>query len=205
MIDLNDVVRVVADWDGPNGAYSQLVWHYLVTAGNNEDPADVLDDIVTNFEAAWANIASVVSDAWASGSISLLQRDTSLHQWDGVAQTTSANLDGGSASDGIPPGAAALVKIFTQSARRQARKYVMGILEGSVTNGLLLASPMVALGLFVADLVDDVTSGTETLVMGTYNTIPTSVLYESFSENDDRAAVEAVIAYPRRRRPGTGV
>ena len=56
MIDLNDVLRVVAEWSGPDGSIAQLVWHYVVDAGNDEDPDDVLADIITNFETAWANI-----------------------------------------------------------------------------------------------------------------------------------------------------
>lgn len=205
MIDLNDILRVVFEWDGAIGTLAQLVWHYRVTAGNNEDPDDVLADIVTNFESAWANIDTYISDKWLSSTVELYQRDTALHQWDGVATTTSLNLDGATAADALPQGCAALVKVFTESARRQARKYVPGFIESQVTDGVILTTPLVALALFVADLDDSITSGTETLVFGTYNTLATSVLYETFSQQNGSAQVEANIAYQRRRRPGTGI
>ena len=205
MIDLNDVLRVVAEWSGPDGSIAQLVWHYVVDAGNDEDPDDVLADIITNFETAWANIETIIHQGWQSTTLELYQRNVGLHQWDGVSVDTSLALDGASATEGQAHGAAGLVKIFTEAARRQSRKYIHGIIETVISNGVIQVTGTVPLGLFVADLDDSVISGTETLVYGTYNTDPLSDLYESFSRRNQNAAVEAVVAYQRRRRPGTGI
>lgn len=81
----------------------------------------------------------------------------------------------------------------------------MGIIEGRAGDGIIDTTGLIALGLFVADLDDSVVSGSETLVYGTYNTSPLSALYETFSPRNQNAAVESVVAYQRRRRPGTGI
>lgn len=205
MIDLNDVLRVVAEWDGPAGSLAQLVYHFRVAAGNDEAPADVLGDIKTALETAWANIEDIVDDNWTFATLELYLRDVGAHQWDGVATTVSANLDGITAGDSVPQGAAALVKFFTELGRRQGRKYIMGLVETVQADGTITAPNVTKLALFGADLDDSVTSGSETLVFGTYNVDPLSALYESFSDNIQTAQAEAVFAYQRRRRPGTGV
>lgn len=205
MIDLNDVLRVVAEWDAPEGTVAQLVWHYLVTSGNNDDPQDVLDDIITSLNAAWANIEAYVSIDYLGSTIELFKYDMGNHQWDGVAADIMAAVDGGSGVDMVPHGAAGLVKMFTTAARRQARKYLFGIIETMTLNGNWTAAVVTALALFAADLDDQVAAPLTTLTFGTFNVDDTSPLYETFSPTNQVVQAEALPAYQRRRRPGTGI
>lgn len=205
MIDLNDILRVVAEWDTPEGTIAQLVWHYLVTAGNNDDPQDVLDDIITNLNSAWANIAAKVSNEFLGSTIELYQYDFGAHRFDGVATDTITAVDGTSVDDMVAHGAAALVKFFTVAARRQARKYVMGVGEGNTLDGLWVAGALSDLALFALDFDDPISAPLTTLTFGTFNVDAASPLYETFSVSNLAVQAEAVIAYQRRRRPGTGI
>lgn len=114
MIDLNDIVRVVAEWDGPAGALAQMVWHYKVEVGNDEDPDDVLADIIANFESAWANIEGMITNTWVSTTLELYKRDVANHAWDGVSIDTSALLDGGMLRQGFHRGQPHLSRYLRQ-------------------------------------------------------------------------------------------
>ncbi len=204
-IDIGNVLRVVAEWDAPDGTIAQLVWHYVVSAGSGGDPFDVLDDIIANLDAAWLNIVDYVDDDFTGAQITLFQRDTGLHRWDGVANASLLNVDGNLAQEFLAHGVSVLAKFFTEATRRQARKYLFGITEAHSTDGHTTVAGLVAFGLFAADFDDVVTSAPLTLVFGTYNVDPLSVLYESFSQAIQSVVVEGLYAYQRRRRPGTGI
>lgn len=205
MIDLNDVLRVVAEWDTSSGTISQLVWHYLVTSGNNDDPNDVLDDIITNLETAWANIEDRIGNDYTGADIELLQYDFGNHQWDGVAASPLVNVDGSSVSGHVAHGVAGLCKFWTELNRRQGRKYVAGLTEADLDDGIINGATVTALALFATDLDDVVTAPLTTLTYGTFNLVPTSALYETFSKSTQTSGAEAIAAYQRRRRPGTGI
>jgi len=80
-----------------------------------------------------------------------------------------------------------------------------GYWEGSCANGVLSAVPLSNLALYAAALDNDVVAGPLTLEFGTFNTAPLSPLFETFSAATGSVQAEAVIAYQRRRKPGTGI
>ena len=205
MIDLNDVLRVVAEWDMSTDGIAQLVWHYLVTAGNNDDPDDVLDDIVTNLNTAWANVAGDISNLLEGADIELLQYDFGNHRWDGVSSQPLTAVDGTSGTGFLPHGTAGLCKLWTEANRRQCRKYVPGLTEDEVAAGIIPPATITNLALFATDLDDVISAPLTTLTFGSFNVLPASALYETFSKSIQTAGAEAVPAYQRRRRPGTGI
>lgn len=205
MIELNDVLRVVAEWDTTGGTIFQLVWHYLVTLGTNDDPIDVLDDIKTQLTVAWANIEAHINDQVAGADIELLQYDFGNHQWDGVAADSLVGLDGTAVGEMLPPQSAVLLKFFTEKNRRQARKYVPGIIEGNQNSGVMAVNPLIDYALFAAALDKVIAAPIVTLTFGTFNLDSTSVLYETFSKAIQIVLAEGQTVNQRRRRPGTGI
>lgn len=204
-IDLNDVLRVVLTWDTAESTVAQLVWHYLVTAGNNDDPDDVLTAIDTNLDSAWANISSIVDSTMQGSLLELFQWDFTNNQWDGVANHIPGGVDGGAALEALPHGAAALCKFFTALNRRQSRKFIPSLGEGTQNDGLFTASALTSLALFALDFDDVISAPLTTLTYCTFNTDPTSALFETTSLSTQSVQAEAVVAYQRRRRPGTGI
>lgn len=204
-IDVGDVVRLVAEWDGPGGMLAQVVYHLRGKSGTPESAAVVGAAALAVHQLAWLNIDNQLDSELIATVQEMLQWDFALNRWDGVDTRPFTALDGLTIGELSAHGAAGLVKIFTGAARRQGRKYIPGILETSVGNGLLNGVLLTNLALYAAVLDDDITAGALTLEMGTFNTSSVSPLFETFSPASGTVQAEAVYAYQRRRKPGTGI
>lgn len=204
-IDIGDVIRIVAEWDGPGGMLAQMVWHYRGKSGTAAPFATVGAAIVTAIEAAWLHIDQDLDSQLIASTQEMLQWDFTLNRWDGVDSRPYAALDGLTIGDIVGHGIAGLGKIFTAAARRQARKYVPGFIKTETGDSILNPDTLTNLGLFLLDFDDDVVAGGLTLEFGTFNTDPVSPLFETFSAAIGTVQAESVLSYQRRRRPGTGI
>lgn len=204
-VGVGDVVRVVAEWDIPDGTIAQLVYHFLGVSGTTATDAQMATAIESALTTAWAHIKAHISDEVTGSTLEFYLWDFILNRWDGIATVQSIGQDGDSVGEMLPHGAAALVKMFTDAARRQARKYIMGIQEGVCIDGTLTAGALTSLALFAADLDNDVVAGGLTSSFGTFNTDPASPLFETFAVSAGANVAEGIMAYQRRRRPGTGI
>lgn len=204
-VDLNDILRVVAEWDAPQGTIAQLVWHYKVTNGSGGTPATVLAGILSQFDTAWLNIDQEISDEFLGSTMELYKYDSTLHQFDGIANTVMTNEDGTNINTYLAHGDALLVKWFTEANRRQGRKYMFGLTEAAISDGLYTAGAVSNFALFAADFDANIVASGVTLQYGTFNVDDTSALYETFSPGIQTVQAENLPAYQRRRRPGTGI
>lgn len=204
-VGVGDVIRIVAEWDIPDGTIAQLVWHYLGASGSTATEAQVIASAVQALQDAWPQIQDHISDVVIAVDITAFLWDFVLHQFDGIGQQNFNDADGTSVNEMTPHGAAGLIKMFTVAARRQARKYIMGLDETSVEDGTIVPAVLSDLALFAADLDDPVTTGNLVMNFGTFNTLAASPLFETFSVSSQSVQAEGIIAYQRRRRPGTGI
>lgn len=204
-VTVNDVIRIVAEWDMPSGTVAQLVWHYLGSSGGPASDTEVLVAVEAMLDAAWDHIAARVAQEVTGSTIQLFKWDFTLNRWDGLGEVPLIGADGSSTDHMLPHGDAGLIKIFTLALRRQSRKYIHGLIEGTQENGLIDALILSDLALFAADLDDNVAAGTLTLKYCTFNTDPLSPLFETESLANGTVQAEAIVAYQRRRRPGTGI
>lgn len=204
-VGVNDVVRIVAEWDVPDGTIAQMVWHYIGLSGTPATEFQVVTAAENNLDFAWDQIKGNIDDTVLGSTIEAFVWDFVLHQWDGIGQVAMVGIDGEAINEMLPHGAAGLVKIFTAAQRRQARKYVMGFVETAQADGTLLPAAIVDLGLFAADLDDQLFPGSLIMNFGVFNTEPTSDLFETFSAAVGSVQAEGIFAYQRRRRPGTGI
>lgn len=204
-VDVGDVIRVVAEWDIPDGTIAQLVWHYIGLSGSSAPDATVLTAVEFNLDNAWDSIVARIDDTVLGSTIEGFKWDFVLHQWDGIGTIPMVGIDGTAVDEMLPHGAAGLVKIFTTAARRQARKYVMGFGELAQGNGTLIPAAVTDLALFATDLDDDLFAGSLVMNFGVFNTDPLSDLFETFAVSAQSVQAEGIMAYQRRRRPGTGI
>jgi len=204
-VDVGDVVRVVAEWDGPGGMLAQMVYHLRGKSGTPETAAVVGAAALAAHQLAWLNIDNDLDSTLIATVQELLQWDFVLNRWDGVDTRPFTALDGLTIGELQAHGVAALVKIFTTAARRQARKYVPGYIEEKIGDGVVLTTPLSNLALYAAALDNDVVAGALTLEFGTFSTDPISPLFETFSAASGAVQAEGVVAYQRRRKPGTGI
>ncbi len=204
-VDVGDVVRIVAEWDIPDGTIAQMVWHFIGISGSSSTDVAVLNAAEAALQAAWANIAARIDDTVLGSTVEGFRWDFTLNQWDGMGQVPLIGADGTATDEMLPHGAAGLVKIFTDAARRQARKYVPGFGELAQGNGTLIGAAVTDLALFASDLDDIIFPGNLVMHFGVFSTDPASALFETFSETRQSVQAEAIMAYQRRRRPGTGI
>lgn len=204
-VGVGDVVRFVAEWDIPDGTIAQLVYHFFGVSGTTATDAQVGIAGEAALTTAWALIAAEISDQVTGATFETYLWDFVLNRWDGIDVQLMIGQDGLTAVHMLPHGAAALVKIFTDAARRQGRKYVHGMIEDSIADGTFDGVALTALALFGAALDNGFVAGGLTMGFCTFNTEPTSPLFETTSPGSGAVQAEGIAAYQRRRRPGTGI
>lgn len=204
-VDIGDVLRVVAKFDIPDGSVAQLVYHYLGVSGTPVSDSVTVTECRDKFQSSWLLIDQDISDRILGDEISVFKYDFVNHQWDGIGATPLTAADGAHVAEMISHGASGLVKFFTGSQRRQGRKYLPGIVEGLQADGTITGAMVTDMALWAADLDNGLFPGSLVMDFGTFSTDVLSALYETFSISANVAQAEAIIAYQRRRRPGTGI
>lgn len=204
-IGVSDVVRCIATFNMPESTISQLVYHFIGNTGTTATDAEMVTAALAHFQAAWTNIDNRVSDQVQGDILEVQKYDFVLHQWDGIGQATFTAADGLSTADMLAHGTCGLVKILTVAARRQCRKYVPGLTETELTDGLFSTATVVDLALFGSALDQNLIAGGLTSLFCSFNTDSTSVLYETASTRLGAVTATNLPAYQRRRRPGTGI
>lgn len=204
-VGVGDVVRVVAEWDIPDGTIAQLVYHYIGKSGTTATDTQMAIAAEGRLDAAFDNIAADIADTYLGSTVDLLLWDFVLNRWDGIATTPLIGADGLNITEAVAHGAGALIKLFTSAARRQGRKYVPGLSRSLVNSGTIAPAQVTNMALFAAELDDDLVAGGLTVAFGTFNTEATSPLFETFAQASGGVQAEAIVAYQRRRRPGTGI
>lgn len=200
MINAGDVLKIVIAYNMPEGVIAQLVTNYIMTIGDPQDEADVLDDIVVNMETAWAHIEDHVVDGVTGDTAKLSVYDTVLDQWNEKASVAVDNMDGLGLGEMLPHACAAVIRFFTGVGRRQGRKFLMGLSEASQEDGVLDVAVLAALTLFAADWDDVVDSGGASFKPCVYNELLED--HEGFLQT---FAINTILGYQTRRKAGVGI
>lgn len=203
-IDVDDVVRVVLTWDAPLATLAQNVWHMQMVSGAGADPADVLDDLHTQWTVAMGDLQGHLSEEYSAVLFELFQWDYALHQFDGVGNEVMVGEVGVDAGDYLPHGCAYVVRYLTESSRRQGRIFIPGIPDTKVTDGVLEVATEAALVDFMSDWGTDISVTGGLFSLCTFNVEPASPLYETASLATGDYVVNSLPGYQRRRKPGVG-
>ncbi len=204
-VGVGDVIRVVAEWDIPDGTIAQLVYHFIGISGTTATEAQVGAGVLAALAAAWLHIDQDIGDRVLGSVIETYLWDFVLNRWDGIDVRPQLVTDGLSVGEMMSHGTALLGKIFTGVSRRQSRKYIHGLTETRNNDGTWDATALSAAALFLNDLNDDINVGGLNMAYCTFNTDPLSPLFETDSQANQTVQAEAICAYQRRRRPGTGI
>lgn len=201
MIEAGDVVRIVISWLINNADTVQMVFHYLMGSGSDQDASDVLSDIVASLAAGWVTHAEdQIVDNLQADIAEMYVFNTGTGNFDGVA-TQTHTMDGAATTTPEPNGVAALIKFFTAIGRYQGRKYIPGLRQGTVgSDGVFNATAETAFALLGADWNDIVTSSGVEFQPGVFNA-PAN----RFTPFIQTAQADTVPAYQRRRRNGVGI
>lgn len=204
-VDIGDVLRVVLTWDTPLASLAQNVWHMVMTGGTPPTLGQILTELETQYTVAWAELDMEINEEFEPVLFELFQRDVALHQWDGIGQRALSGLLGLDAGDYLPHGVAYVVRYLTAQSRRQGRQFIPGIPDTKVVDGVLVGATEAALAAFLSDWGTDLGPGSSIMELCTYNTEPTSALYETASIATGTYLVNSLPGYQRRRKPGVGI
>jgi hypothetical protein len=160
----------------------------------------VLAEIDNAYAAMNAYISNTVSTndikidvVFWSGGKCIVSQNLGTYPWDDVWYNPSG------AGEVLPPGDSALLKLMTTLGKHYGRKFIGGLTETAQNSGILVAG-------CVEDLADMATSFLSEFTISAGNYLVPVINSTLFQEALPviEAAASAVIAYQRRRRPGTG-
>lgn len=205
MFSQNDIARLVMTWAFGTESVAQMVWHYIMTGAGPTAPAALLLAVESAIQLAWLEIDQLITTDLQGGILEVLKWDFTNNRWDGLDSLSTTGLDGTGVGEYLPQGNSVLVKILTDSSRRQARKYVPGITEGATADGFITGANLVDFADF-AGLWDAVVSPAgQNFSYCTFNTHPPSPLFETESLARGSVVAESAGSYQRRRKPGVGL
>lgn len=197
-----DIVKIVATilWD--DGNVMQNVFNAVLTgAGGPWAEADVIDDAGSWLTAMYTNITTLVSDTTQGSSVEGYVYDPIDDDWDEF-DTDNWTWAPTNATGELPRGAAALLNGKTTDPDVSGKKYIGGMAEGALGDGLWSAGT-------ISDLVD---WGADWLIpfVGTASGAdwtpgiwsPTRTV---FLPSNLVAVIPTIPAYQRRRKRGVGI
>ena len=196
------VLRAVASFLWTDGNVNQNVFNAVISgAGAPWDEEDVVQDLEDWFDNMYLNLVGAMSDELDGNSITVYEYDSGDDDWDEIGSDEWVFNPTGP-TDQLPRGTAGLVRLWTTDADVQGKKYIPGLCEGSLVDGLYNAALIIDLLAFAADwyipFVGAATGGT--ITPGVW-----SVVGKAFLEGIDHIATSTIPAYQRRRKRNVGI
>jgi hypothetical protein len=196
------VLRVVASLLWTDGNVNQNVFNAVVTGGSPPyDDQDIVDDAEAWLDNMWDNIAPNLSDEIDGNSVIVYKYDSVHDDWDEVG-SQSWTMDGQASAEQLPRGVAGLTRAWTTDPDVQGKKYISGLTENSVTDGLFDSGVITALLAFAADWILPFVGSASgaTFTPGVW-----SVVQTVFKAAIDHIATSTIPAYQRRRKRNVGI
>lgn len=196
------VLKVVATILWTDGNIMQNVFNAVVTGGGSPwDADDIVLDAISWAEDLYFNLTSVISDACDGSQVQVYEYDAIDDDWDEVGSGPFFWNPTGN-TDQLPRGVAGLLNLKTTDPDVSGKKYVGGLVEGSVTDGLWNAPTLADLLSFGVDWYAGFvgTDSGATWTPGIWSVVGTV-----FKQALEQLIIPAIPAYQRRRKRGVGV
>ena len=201
-VTVGDILRVVAVMSWSDGNIMQNVFNMVVTGtGGPFDDDDIVGDALDWVETMYANLTSYVSDECAGSEVRVYIYDSGDDDWDEIG-SDSWTWTPDVVADELPRGVAMLVNAKTTNPDVNGKKYIGGITEGGIAEGLINAITLAAGAAFAADWLTGFTGAVSgaTLQPGIWSTKLTNFLAASGTY-----IIPTIAAYQRRRKRGIGI
>lgn len=198
---VGDILKIVATMVWLDGNIMQNVFNALIDGGGGPfDDDDIVADAVSWMQDIFGNITANVSTQVDGTQCQVYKYDAVGGDWDEVG-TGIFVWNPSAAVDQLPRGVAALILARTTNPDVQGKKYLGGITEASVTDGLWYGPQMTQNLLAAADWVTDFV-GSDSLAdwnPGVWS--PTDTILYLMSGT---YSANIIPAYQRRRKRGVG-
>jgi hypothetical protein len=197
-----EILRVVASllWD--DGGINQNVFNCVVTGGSPPyDDQDIVDDMEDWLDDMYGNLTATITDNLDGNEVIVYKYDHIDDDWDEVG-SQAFTWNPTTVLEYLPRGVAGLVRLWTTDPDVQGRKYIGGLTEGAIVDGLLQAGTLTALLNFAADWYAPTVGAASgaTITPGIW-----SVAGTVFKLAVDHVAASAIPAYQRRRKRNVGI
>jgi hypothetical protein len=203
-VSSGDILRVSARQQFAEGQDHVNVWYWQASFSADQDDQDVVDGITAELDNAYAQLNGSVDAGssqvdvkvdiveWTDEQIHTV-RTLGVHNWDGTYYIPTGG------GDNLPPGVAALVKFKTWDGKVYARKFIGLLTEAVQNSGILDGTTTTALAAMGASILSN-------FVISAGNELVPVVMSSKYHDAMEIIEVVAssILAYQRRRRPGTG-
>jgi len=200
MADVGDIIRLVVEYSIPGASTVLNVFHWLIVDGGPDNP-DIIDDFedwVTNvWGPDWTDLAASVASIIG---LALDIVDTEGHVLENIGAETLAIAGGVGGEIGVAA-ASAFMKADTALPKTRGTKYIPGLGEGNLTDGILTVETLGDVALLFLDYISlyiGAVSGAR------YSPGVVSRTLTEFIEFEGGGYFTDVPAYQRRRKPGVG-
>ena len=200
-VQVGDILRVVAVAAWLDGNLNMNVFNAVIGGtGGPFTEGDITADALAWVGTMFANFTTTQSDEIDGSEVAVYIYDSIDDDWDEIG-TTAWTYNPTAVGDQLPRGVAALINARTTDPDVQGKKYIGGITESSVTDGLWTGAFITGLGSLADDWVDPFTGGTSgaSWVPGVW-----SVKNTNFFAMSGNHILPTTPAYQRRRKRGVG-
>lgn len=198
----NQVLRVVASMLWDDGNVNQNVFNCVPSGGSAPyADTDVADDMEDWLDNLYANLTANLSDELNGNSVIVYKWDVGGADWDEV-QSQSWTWTPTNTGEQLPRGVAGLINLWTDDPDVQGKKYIPGITEAVIADGLLSAGIITSMLAFAVDWLTPFVGSASgaTFTPGVWSVVG-SVLENAV----DHYAVPTILAYQRRRKRNVGI
>ena len=198
----DSILRVVASYLWTDGNINQNVFNAKLSgAGSPWDEQDILDDAEDWLDNMLANLTTIMCDEIDGNEVIVYKYDAVGDDWDEVG-SNAWSFNPSQASEQLPRGVAGLVRLWTEDPDVQGKKYIPGITEASLEEGLWVSALITALLAFAADWYAPFTGAASgaTFTPGVWSVVGTL-----FQAAIDHVATSTIPAYQRRRKRNVGI
>lgn len=201
-IQVGEILRIVATLVWTDGNIMQNVFNAVISGtGGPYDESDIVDDAVTWCNDMFDHLGTSIVNTVDGSQVQVYLYDSVDDDWDEVgADTWPFNPTG--TADQLARGVAALINAKTSDPDVSGKKYVGGLNEEMITDGLWTSAALVLLALYADQWLEPFVGGTSGAdwVPGVWSVVDTVF---RFATTDH--IIPAVPAYQRRRKRGVGV
>lgn len=201
-ITVGTVLKVVAVMSWLDGDIAQNVFSAVISGtGGPYDDADIVADALAWLEAMYLPLAPVLSDELDGSEVRVYEYDDVDEDYDEVG-SDSWVFNPAQATDQLPRGNSMLLNCKTLDPDVNGKKYLPGMCDGLIVNGLITAGVISDLVDFSDEWVAPFVGATSTAdwVPGVWSTKNLN-----FFAMSGTVLIPSIVAYQRRRKRGVGI
>lgn len=201
-IEQYDIIRAVANYSMPSEVDAVNVWDWMRIDATEPAPdsTDIVDALAQALVAIYGEIEPNLSDLVTVVSATNYRMGYTLGRWVAteLLGIEAIGVQGDDVNEMLPHGVAGLLTFPTTVSKTRGRKFIAGLSENAVADGVWIASCLTNLLDMADTYMDDV------IYDSVYVFRPVLLSTKGTVHNFNAYSASGTPAYQRRRKPGVG-